>query len=59
MPEQLYQATEPATPFQRRRARQAGRIPRSAEVNAVLILAAGLAVLTALCPVMFASGSAS
>lgn len=55
MPEQLYQATEPATPFQRRRARQAGRIPRSAEVNAVLILAAGLAVLTALCPIIFAA----
>ena len=55
MPEQLYQATEPATPFQRRRARQAGRIPRSAELNAVLILAAGLAMLTALCPVMLAN----
>ncbi|NIA07732.1 MAG: hypothetical protein GWP14_08910 [Actinobacteria bacterium] len=50
MPEDLYQATEPASPFQRRRARRAGRIPRSAEVNAVLVLVAGLAVLTALSP---------
>ena len=52
MPEDLYQATEPASPFQRRRARQAGRIPRSAEVNAVLALVAGLTVLTALAPVI-------
>ncbi len=52
MPQDLYQATEPASPFQRRRARQAGHIPRSAEVNAVLVLVAGLAVLTALAPVI-------
>ena len=52
MPEDLYQATEPASPFQRRRARRAGRIPRSAEVNAVLVLLAGLVVLTALSPVI-------
>ena len=53
MPEDLYQATEPASPFQCRRARQAGRIPRSAEVNSVLVLVAGLAVLTALSPAIF------
>ena len=50
MPEDLYQATQPASPFQHRRARRAGHIPRSAEVNAVLVLVAGLAVLTALSP---------
>ena len=55
MPEDLYQATQPASPFQRRRARQAGRVPRSAEVNAVLVLVAGLAVLTALSPIIFNS----
>ena len=53
MPEELYHATEPASPFRRRRARQAGRMPRSAEVNAVLILLAGLAILTALGPAIF------
>ena len=55
MSDQLYQATEPASPFLRRRARQAGRIPRSHEVNAVLILLAGLAFLAAFCPAMLAS----
>ena len=50
MPEDIYQATEPASPFRRRQARQAGSLPRSAEVNTVLLLLAALAVLTALGP---------
>ena len=54
MSDQLYQATEPATPFRRRQARRAGFSPRSAEVNAVLVLLAGLAMLVALCPAIFA-----
>ena len=54
MSDELYHATEPATPFRRRQARRAGQLPRSAELNSVLVLLAGLVILVALCPTIFA-----
>ena len=55
MADQLYQTTEPATAFRHRQARQAGHLVRSAEVNSVLVLLAGLVMLTALCPALLVS----
>ncbi len=54
MSDELYHATEPATPFRRRQARRAGQLPRSVELNSVLVLLAGLVILVALCPTIFA-----
>jgi flagellar biosynthetic protein FlhB len=54
MSDELYHATEPATPFRQRQARRAGQLPRSAELNSVLVLLAGLVILVALCPTIFA-----
>jgi len=55
MSEQIYQATEPATSFRRRQARKAGYLLRSAEVNAVLVLLAGLLMVATLCPAIYTS----
>ncbi len=54
MSEQVHNATEPATPFRQRQARRAGNLPRSAELNSVLVLLAALVILVALCPTIFA-----
>ena len=53
MSDQLYHATEPASPFRQRQARRAGQLPRSAELNSVMVLLAGLVILVALCPTIF------
>ena len=53
MSDQLYNATEPATPFRQRQARRAGQLPRSVQINSVLVLLAGLIIIVTLCPTIF------
>lgn len=58
MSEEVYHATEPASPFRRRQVRRAGGFPRSTELSSVLLILAGLAVTAALFPSILSALSA-